>query len=184
MKKVLPIGEIDRSWSLFLDRDGVINERIVDGYVRNPAEFVILPDVREAMAHLRRRFGRIFLVTNQQGIGKGLMGVRDLEQVHGYMEAELEFPFDRIYFCPELAAANSPFRKPEIGMALQAQRDFPDVDFSRSVMVGDSVSDMLFGEKAGMYTVFIPGAAASWPDADLQCESLYDFAQRLEKRTR
>ena len=184
MKKELPISSIDRSWSLFLDRDGIINERIIDGYVQNPAQFVLLPYVREAFVELRQRFGHIFLVTNQQGIGKGLMSEQDLEQVHGYMEAELEFPFDRIYFCPELASANSPFRKPEIGMALQAQRDFPDVDFSRSVMVGDAVSDMLFGEKAGMFTVFIPGAAASWPDAGMQCESLYDFAQRLKKRTR
>ena len=184
MKKELPISSIDRSWSLFLDRDGIINERIIDGYVQNPAQFVLLPYVREAFVELRQRFGHIFLVTNQQGIGKGLMSEQDLEQVHGYMEAELEFPFDRIYYCAELASANSPFRKPEIGMALQAQRDFPDVDFSRSVMVGDAVSDMLFGEKAGMFTVFIPGAAEAWPDAGMQCESLYDFAQRLKKRTR
>ena len=180
MKKVLPIGEIDSSWSLFLDRDGIINERIVDGYVQNPVQFVLLPKVKEAMARLRRRFGHIFLVTNQQGVGKGVMSEWDLAQVHGYMEAELEFPFDHIYYCTALASANSPFRKPETGMAEQARRDFPSVDFSRSVMVGDAVSDMLFGERAGMYTVFIPGAAEAWPDAAMQCSSLYDFASRLE----
>lgn len=179
MEKVLPVSEIDKSWSLFLDRDGIINERIVDGYVRSIPEFVILPQVREAMLHLRQVFGRIFLVTNQQGIGKGLMTAEDVEQVHGYMEAELEFPFDRIYFCGALASEGSHMRKPDIGMAEQARADFPDVDFSRSIMVGDALSDMQFGENAGMYTVFIPGAAPAYPQASLQCSSLYDFARRL-----
>ncbi|MBO7624047.1 MAG: HAD-IIIA family hydrolase [Bacteroidales bacterium] len=180
MKKVLPIGEIDRNWSLFLDRDGIINVRIVDGYVQDPAQFVLLPQVKEAVRLLRRRFGHLFLVTNQQGVGKGLMSEADLLRVHGHMEAELGFPFDRIYYCTALAAANSRFRKPETGMAEQARKDFPSVDFSRSVMVGDAASDMLFGERAGMYTVFIPGAAEAWPDAAMQCASLYDFACRLE----
>ena len=80
----LPVSQIDKQWSLFLDRDGVINRRIVDAYVRDPSEFVFLPRVPEAMALLRRIFGYVFLVTNQQGIGKGLMGVDDLERVHAY----------------------------------------------------------------------------------------------------
>ncbi len=180
---VLPISQIDTRWSLFLDRDGVINRRIVDAYVRHPSEFELLPQVKEAMRLLRQTFGFIFLVTNQQGIGKGLMSTADLEEVHAYMETELDFPFDRIYFCPDLASSGSRFRKPETGMAEQARKDFPAVDFSKSVMVGDARSDMLFGEKAGMYTVFLPGTDASYPQASLQCASLYDFAQQIEKRT-
>lgn len=172
----LPVSQIDKNWSLFLDRDGIINERIVDGYVKNITEFVFLPQVREAMALLRQAFGRVFLVSNQQGIGKGIMTAADVEQIHGYMEAELEFPFDRIYYCGALASEGSPMRKPETGMAEQARADFPDVDFSRSVMVGDALTDMQFGEKAGMYTVFIPGATEAYPQAFLQCTDLYDFA--------
>ena len=180
MKNSLPFSQIDKSWSLFLDRDGIINERIVDGYVTNITEFVILPKVREAMAILRQTFGRVFLVSNQQGIGKGIMTAKDVEQVHGYMEAELDFPFDRIYYCGALASEGSPMRKPEIGMADQARVDFPNVDFSRSVMVGDARTDMQFGERAGMYTVFIPGAADAYPEASLQCADLYDFAKKIE----
>ncbi|MBO4282862.1 MAG: HAD-IIIA family hydrolase [Bacteroidales bacterium] len=177
----LPVSQIDKQWSLFLDRDGVINRRIVDAYVRDPSEFVFLPRVPEAMALLRRTFGYVFLVTNQQGIGKGLMGVDDLERVHAYMESALDYPFDHIYFCPDLASSGSRFRKPETGMAEQARKDFPAVDFSKSVMVGDARSDMLFGEKAGMYTVFLPGTDAAYPQASLQCESLYDFASLIEE---
>ena len=175
----LPVSQIDKTWSLFLDRDGIINERIVDGYVTGITEFVILPQVREAMVLLRQTFGRVFLVSNQQGIGKGIMTAEDVEQVHGYMEAELDFPFDRIYYCGALASEGSSMRKPETGMAKQARADFPDVDFSRSVMVGDAVTDMQFGERAGMYTVFIPGAAAACPQASLQCTDLYDFACKV-----
>ncbi len=68
--------------SLFLDRDGVINERIVDGYVTRPEDFRLLEGVLEAMVIFARRFDRIFMVTNQQGIGKGLMSVGDLELIH------------------------------------------------------------------------------------------------------
>ena len=151
----LPVSQIDKQWSLFLDRDGVINRRIVDAYVRDPSEFVFLPRVPEAMALLRRTFGYVFLVTNQQGIGKGLMGVDDLERVHAYMESALDYPFDHIYFCPDLASSGSRFRKPETGMALQAQRDFPEVDFHRSVMVGDNITDMQFASNAHMRAVYI-----------------------------
>lgn len=181
MEKMLVVSQIDKTWSLFLDRDGIINERIVDGYVKSITEFVILPKVREAMLVLRQTFGHIFLVSNQQGIGKGLMSAVDVEQVHGYMEAELEFPFDRIYYCGALASEGSRMRKPETGMAEQARVDFPEVDFSRSVMVGDALTDMQFGEKAGMYTAFIPGAAAAYPQASLQCTDLYDFAMKVKK---
>ena len=113
MNTILPISQIDSSWSLFLDRDGIINERIVDGYVQDPTQFVFIDRVREAVAILRSVFGRIFLVTNQQGIGKGIMTFQDLEMVHAYMEQELDFPFDRIYFCADLASSGSRFRKPE-----------------------------------------------------------------------
>lgn len=178
------VSQIDKSWSLFLDRDGIINERIAGGYVKNSEQFVILPGVVEAMHIFRKIFCRIFLVTNQQGIGKSLMTENDLEKVHSYMNECLNFPFDRVYFCPELSSANSKFRKPEIGMALQAKKDFPEVDFSRAVMIGDAVSDMKFGENAGMKTVFIPGAADSYFGADLKCDSLLEFAKMLISVTR
>lgn len=144
--------------NLFLDRDGVLNERIVGGYVRKPEEFVILPGVLEAMAIFAQRFERIFIVTNQQGIGKGLMTEEELDAVHqGFLMSVQEAGgrVDRIYHCPHLASAHSFLRKPSIGMAVQARRDFPGLRLKESVMVGDMMSDMLFGRRAGMRTVLV-----------------------------
>lgn len=169
---------MDTSWSLFLDRDGVINKRIMDGYVRCPAEMVLLPHVQEAFRIFHTKFKHIFIVTNQQGIGKGLMTAQDLSQVHDRMLEQIGVPVTHIYFSPFLAQENNIMRKPQIGMALQAKKDYPDVDFKQSVMIGDSESDMLFGMNAGMHTVFITSGGAE-PMGEMQCTSLYQFATML-----
>jgi histidinol-phosphate phosphatase family protein len=172
------ISEIDASWSLFLDRDGVINERIVGGYVQNAASFRLLEGVAEAVAILKKRFGHIFVVTNQQGIGKKIMTKEDLQLVHNHMENVLSITFDGIYYSPFLACENSLMRKPNPGMAFEAKKDFPEIDFQKSVMVGDSVSDIQFGKNAGMKTVYISTQEEN-KDADMVCASLYDFAKRI-----
>ena len=144
--------------SLFLDRDGVINRRIIDGYVTRREDFVLIDGVLEAISIFTRNFDHIFMVTNQQGIGKGLMTEADLADIHGWFLKQVESTggrIDRIYHCPALKSAHSFMRKPSIGMALQARRDFPDVVLKQSVMVGDTASDMLFGRRAGMTTVLV-----------------------------
>ena len=177
---------IDSSWTLFLDRDGVINRRIIDDYVKTPADFIFLEKVPEAIQSLSNIFGKIFIVTNQQGIGKGLMNVEELELVHQHLLKEVEKAggkIDQIYFCSELATVNHPDRKPEIGMANQAKNDFPEIDFSKSIMLGDSISDMEFGKNAGMKTVFVRSGME--PDktvmhlADETLESLNEFAHLI-----
>ncbi len=168
--------------TLFLDRDGVLNVLRPNDYVKSPEELVLLPGVGEAMALCRRHFGRIFIVTNQQGIGKGLMTEADLEAIHRKL-LEAIGPIDRIYHCSELVSAESPNRKPNIGMALQACRDYPDVRLAESVMVGDSLTDMLFGRQAGMTTVLVgdsPSVAQDRPDlVDLRYDSLAAYAATL-----
>jgi histidinol-phosphate phosphatase family protein len=169
-------------WALFLDRDGVINRRLVGNYVKSWDEFEFLPGVLEAIALFARKFRHIFIITNQQGIGKGLMTEDDLARIHQKMQKEIEKAggrIDAIYFCPSLAAAKSPRRKPAPGMALEAKKDFPDVDFSKSVMAGDSVSDMEFARNAGMYALFI-GSREQYPDADDYYASLKEFAEALK----
>jgi histidinol-phosphate phosphatase family protein len=144
--------------ALFLDRDGVINRRIIDGYVTRREDFVLIDGVLEAIAIFARKFDHIFMVTNQQGIGKGLMTEADLADIHGWFLQQVEATggrIDRIYHCPALKAEHSFMRKPSIGMALQARRDFPGVVLKQSVMVGDTASDMLFGRRAGMTTVLV-----------------------------
>ncbi len=149
---------VDNSWTLFLDRDGVINKRLMGDYVKRLDEFEFNEGALEAIANFAQRFGKIVVVTNQQGIGKGLMTHEDLSVVHEHMMAQIEQAggrIDRIYYCPELAQDNPKCRKPEIGMALSAQEDFPQIDLNKSIVVGDSVSDMEFGKNAGMKRVFV-----------------------------
>lgn len=147
-KSIFPQDEF-----LFLDRDGILNKHLLGDYVRNWSMWEWLPGVLEAMPLLAKRYRRIFIVTNQQGVGKGLMTQADLDDVHRHMLSDIKAAggrIDEVYVCTDLESTHSPNRKPETGMALQAQRDFPEVDFHRSVMVGDSKSDELFAQKSGM----------------------------------
>ncbi len=175
---------LDKSWTLFLDRDGVINERLMGDYVKRTEEFALLPGVSRAISKANRLFARVVVVTNQQGIGKGLMTERNLSDVHSYCSELLKTEnarIDRYYFAPNLASENSVLRKPGAGMALQAKADFPEIDFEKSVMVGDSDSDIEFGRKLGMKTVFIRhNNAADHVSADLTCDSLESFINLLD----
>jgi histidinol-phosphate phosphatase family protein len=149
---------ITPEWTLFLDRDGVINYEKDADYIRNPSEFRFYEGVPEAIAGLAKVFRYIFVVTNQKGIGKGLMTEADLDAIHGQMLADIRSAggrIDRIYHCPDLDEA-SPFRKPNPGMGFKARSEHPAVDLSKSVMVGNTMSDMQFGRSIGAWTVFIP----------------------------
>lgn len=148
--------------ALFLDRDGVINRREVGKYTHEPTEFIFLEGVLDALAILAQKFEFIFVVTNQQGIGKGLMTEAQLTAVHQKMLTEVAQAggrIDAVYHCPHLETLQCECRKPRTGMALQAQRDFPKVDFNRSIMVGDFLSDIQMGSALGMQTVFVDTAA-------------------------
>ena len=174
------VGPIDSTWSLFLDRDGVLNERIVGDYVRKPSQFRWLPGALPALKLLIPAFAKTCIVTNQQGVGKGLMTQEDLDVVHGKLRQQLRFEnidVDAVYACTALAETNARCRKPNIGMAEQAQAEFPEIDLARSIMVGDSPSDIAFGRNAGMQTVLI-GERDEEP-ADARFDNLYDFAVAL-----
>lgn len=154
----LPGLFIDKSWTLFLDRDGVINRRIEGGYVTRWDEFVVQEGVQEAFSIFSEIFGRIIVVSNQQGVGKGLVSMEQVVRINREMVRQVKTwggRIDQVYFSPYLATDRHPDRKPGIGMALKAKSDFPDIDFQKSVMVGDSFSDIEFGKNAGMYTVYL-----------------------------
>ena len=147
-------------------------------YVRNWNMWEWIDGVLPKMAELAKRYKRIFLVSNQQGVGKGRMTQADLDDIHRRMMAditEVGGRIDRIYTCTELESSNSPMRKPEIGMALQAQQEFPEVDFSRAVMVGDNVTDMLFARNAQLRAVYItknnpvPDSVRDITDLTIEC---------------
>lgn len=179
MKNITP------AWTLFLDRDGVINEEKLGEYVLHWEYFIFSSGVLESFKKLSGVFGRVIIVTNQKGVGKGLMTQEALDTIHYEMQREVNIAggrIDRIYACTDLDD-ESPMRKPNHGMALQAQKDFPEVDFSKSIMVGNKPGDMRFGRAAGMFTVFLattnPEVPFPHPDIDLRFDSLQDFATAL-----
>ncbi|HRY32812.1 MAG TPA: HAD family hydrolase [Bacteroidales bacterium] len=157
-KKRLDSFSPDRSWNLFLDRDGVVNRKLPGDYVKDWEHFEFLPGSLEAIRIFSGFFRKIFIVTNQQGIGKGLMTAEQLEALHRQMLTVIHDQggrIDQIYYCPDLEDSGSLYRKPNIGMALAARKDHPGIRFRESVMAGDSISDMIFGKKTGMQTILI-----------------------------
>lgn len=149
---------IDKSWTLFLDRDGVINVRLPGDYVRTVSQFRFEEGSLEAIAILSKLFGRIVIVSNQQGVGKGLMTMEELEVVHAHLTDEVTRNggrIDKIFVSPYLEEEKHFSRKPSVGMGIRAKKEFREISFKRSVMVGDSISDMTFGKRLGMKTVFI-----------------------------
>jgi histidinol-phosphate phosphatase family protein len=175
----------DKNWTLFLDRDGVINERIPNDYVKLWANFQFMEGSLLAIQKLSKIFNRLIIVTNQAGIGKGIMTETQLMGIHSNMIKAIEKNggrIDKIYHAPDHPLSPTTMRKPEIGMAELAKSDFPDIDFKKSVIVGDSVSDMQFGKKASMFTVFITGKGEdpSVIKPDLNFKSLLAFAEYVE----
>jgi histidinol-phosphate phosphatase family protein len=174
---------IDKSWTLFLDRDGVINKKLDNDYVKHWIEFEFLDGAIDAIKYLSSLFGKTVVVTNQQGIGKRLYRTEDLELIHKNMLYEIAYhggEVHKVYFSPHLHSENHPTRKPGIGMALNAKADFPDIDFKKSIVIGDSMSDMEFGRAAGMVTVYISPADKKDPKIDLNFRSLNDFVISLQ----
>ena len=142
--------------TLFLDRDGVINRHLPGDYVRTPQQFVFLPGILQALAAWSEKFKYIILVTNQRGVGRGVMSDEDLSKIHASMMArilEAGGRIDLILTCTEVEE-NHPRRKPQTGMFFEAVQLFGDIRPERSVMLGDSPSDALFARNCNM--AFIP----------------------------
>jgi histidinol-phosphate phosphatase family protein len=174
------LAEIDASWTLFLDRDGVINKKLEGDYVKNISQFEFLPGALESFYFLKDMFYKIIVVTNQQGVAKGIMSMEAVDKVHEYMLYEIRNAggdIDDIYTAPELEGMDSFYRKPAPGMGFQAKDDYPLIDFRKSIMLGDSETDMLFGKRLGMKCVLVHGSKIrnASLQADLQVESLKDF---------
>jgi D-glycero-D-manno-heptose 1,7-bisphosphate phosphatase len=144
------LKDIDSGWALFIDRDGVVNNEKYLDYIHTWDEFEFYDGVKEAFKIFNQKFGVIVMITNQRGVAKGITKLKDLHVIHGNMTQEIEDAggrIDKIYFCPEM---ESPNRKPNPGMGLQAIDDFPEIDLSKSVMIGNTLSDMKFGRNLGV----------------------------------
>jgi D-glycero-D-manno-heptose 1,7-bisphosphate phosphatase len=147
-----------REKAVFLDRDGVINVRLPDGaYVTRREEFVFCEGVAEALRLLQEKGFLLIVVTNQRGIGRGLMTGKDLDDVHRGMREELDregVTLDALYFCPHNLEDDCDCRKPRPGMLKAAMKRF-DIDRKRSLIIGDSETDIEAGRAAGVGGVLI-----------------------------
>ena len=178
------LKNIDSSWTLFIDRDGVINDEKHEDYIHKWEEFKFYKGVKEAFEIFNKKFGVIAIITNQRGVAKGLTKIEDLHHIHKNMQQEIEAAggrIDNIYVCTEMESEN---RKPNTGMGLQAIKDFPKIDLSKSLMIGNTLSDMKFGRNLGVaINIFLPTTRKEVPldheDIDLVFDDLISFAKAL-----
>ena len=173
---------VDSSWTLFLDRDGVINERVFDGYVLSKEDFVFKNGVVEGAQSLFSKFKHVFLITIQQCVGKGLIQMEHIDNIHDYMHSVLkqhEAFIDLVLVATELKGSEPVQRKPSTTMGYMAQESFKEIDFSKSIMVGDTDSDIHFGKNLGMKTVLIRSEENTSLEPDLYTDSLVELNQLL-----
>jgi D-glycero-D-manno-heptose 1,7-bisphosphate phosphatase len=144
--------------ALFLDRDGVLNRHIVDGYVIAPSDFEPIDLAMDAVAAARELGAALVVVSNQGAIGRGLATEADVMAIHGLLVAALSergIVLDGIYICPHHPQSPDPkqrecqCRKPKPGLILAAARDL-NLDLTRSVLIGDQPSDIAAARAAGI----------------------------------
>ena len=131
-------------------------------YVTSLAEFESLPGAHDAVARLNQARVRVIVVSNQRGIALGLYTAADVDSIHAAFQTELKAHaahVDAFYFCPH-DKNQCDCRKPLTGLFDQALAQFPDITADSSVMIGDSFSDIEFGHRLGMRTIFIDGDPA------------------------
>lgn len=178
------LKNINTSWTLFIDRDGVINEEKHEDYIHTWDEFKFYDGVKEAFEIFNKRLGTIVIITNQRGVAKGLTKIEDLHLIHTNMLNGIEIAggrIDNIYVCTEMESEN---RKPNTGMGLQAIKDFPSIDISKSMMIGNTISDMKFGRNLGVaINIFLPTTRKEvspvHEDIDLVFDDLISVAKAL-----
>lgn len=143
---------------VFFDRDGTINDKPPSGeYVTSPGGLTLRPTAGDAIRRLNDRGVWVALVTNQRGISLGRMTVADFQAVQHELArklADYSARLDAVYCCPHGIDACS-CRKPQPGLLLQARQEHPSIDFARSAVVGDSLTDVEAGRRVGAFTVLL-----------------------------
>jgi D-glycero-D-manno-heptose 1,7-bisphosphate phosphatase len=145
---------------VFLDRDGILNEKMPEGqYVARWQDFHVLPGVPDALRRLNEAGLRVIVVSNQRGIALGLYTAADVEAMHAAFQRLLNAAgahVDAFFICPhDKGQCNC--RKPLPGLFEQAVAEFPGISAATSAIIGDSLSDIEFGRRLGMTTIFIEG---------------------------
>jgi histidinol-phosphate phosphatase family protein len=172
--------------TIFLDRDGVINENRSD-YVKSWHEFRFLPGAKEAIVRLTQAGHRILVCTNQAGIAHGIIPVETIEEIHRLMIAEIALAggrIEQVYYCPHAKDANCFCRKPRPGMLLRA-RDEQGIDMNDAVFIGDALTDIQAGLEAGLHTILVLTGRGREQFSKHACEveRLCQVAMSLEQAT-
>jgi D-glycero-D-manno-heptose 1,7-bisphosphate phosphatase len=136
--------------AIFLDRDGtIIEER---NYLRRPEEVVVYPGAGAALKRLHTHGFKLFIVSNQSGVGRGYFTLEEVQQVNRHLLAELArdgAPLDKVYVAPEAPEMPSRGRKPSPRFLFDARDEF-GVDLASSYMIGDKLIDLQCGWNAGV----------------------------------
>ena len=161
--------------ALFLDRDGVINEE--RGYVYRPEEFRFIDGVFDACRSAIRLGYRLVVITNQAGVARGYYSESDFESLNQWMLERFEeqgVKIDGVYYCPHHPQAGKGVygvececRKPRPGMLKTAAREL-QIDLSSSVLVGDKISDIEAGRRAGLRRCILVRSGHSVDESDIQ----------------
>jgi histidinol-phosphate phosphatase family protein len=169
--------------TIFLDRDGVLCEDT--DYITNFDKLHIFPFSKDAVAIMKSKGYRVIVISNQSAVARGMLEETLLQEINGYLKQETGV--DAIYYCPHLPPEGEeiePYRvvctcrKPGIGLIERASQDF-DIDMSESYMVGDRLSDIQTGKRAGLKTVYIKEKESKEYGYDLYFKNIKEFAQIL-----
>ena len=153
-----------RARAVFLDRDGTLMEDV--HYCSEPAKVRIFPDAPDALRRLKAAGFKLFVITNQSGIGRGYFAESEYRAVAEEVERQLgRGLIDATYFCPDHPDAASQRRKPAPGMILEAQREH-GVDLSRSYLIGDKRIDAECGRRAGVRTILVENGCERHDEVD------------------
>ena len=168
--------------TVFLDRDGVINRNLTgeNPYVTNWSQFEFLTGVLEGIRLLSQLSKHLIVVTNQRGIARHLMTETDLLKIHTRMQSEITAcggRLDGVYHCPH-DRDMCQCRKPAKGLFEQARNDFPDINYSQSVVVGDSSSDLQAARAIGAKSVLI-NTRTDWQNILQKCRGGHSDKTRV-----
>lgn len=137
--------------ALFLDRDGVIIENRQD-YVRSWTDVTIYPQALGALAKIKSSQHKIFIITNQSVVGRGLISQDAAREINERLVKEIQFSggrIDGVFMCPHAPQDNCNCRKPQPGLLLDAA-SMHSIDLQNSILIGDALSDILAGQQAGI----------------------------------
>ena len=172
--------------ALFLDRDGIIN--VDSAYVYQPQKFIFVEGIFDLCRYFVKQDYRLFIITNQAGIGRGFYSKDDFEQLMAWVSEEFakqNIVIEKSYYCPHHPTAgighykiNCDCRKPEAGMLLEAAKEF-NLDLSESLLIGDKISDIEAGKRVRLKKTYLIKSRYQEVYDFSSVKQMYDYLEAL-----